>query len=503
MTNINQGSSPPAIVTLEEDFETPWVHHQIKRLAAEVDTVLAASVELSDLCWRMEDRIRDQLERKDGWGLTVNLGEINALREELDDRPDLSEALPAITQELWDQIPRFQEYAQTLHPKHSVIRGCLVDPATGKPFVQAIPYEFTNLATLPPRLWVYGYFLIRAFVSLVIAPGAAGKTALITAEALALVTGRNLLGVAVHGGPYRVWIWNLEDPIDELQRRIAAACIHHGIKPEDFGDRLYVNSGRDQGLCIAKQDRNGFEVLEPIVSELVSELEARQIDVLFVDPFVSSHGVSENDNGAIDAVIKAWGRVADQSGCSVVLVHHMRKLGGEQASAESARGASAMVAAARSVRVLQRMTPKESDDAGLDSPKGYFQVLDDKNNLAPAAENASWYHIESVPLPNGDNVGVVESWEYPKAFAGITTDDLLAVQQAIAGKGYRQSDQAKDWVGYAIGEVLKLDMTVAANRKRVRTMVRTWIANGALDAVELPDKNRKPRPCVDVGEWAK
>ena len=321
-------------------------------------------------------------------------------------------------------------------------------------------------------------------------------------EALALATGRDLLGVPVRGGPYRVWLWNLEDPFDELQRRIAAASIHFGISSADIENRLYLDSGRDRGLCIAMQDRNGFEILEPIVRELVAELKMREIDVLIIDPFVSSHGVSENDNGAIDAVVKAWGRVADQAECAIVLVHHLRKLGGEQASAESARGASSLVAAARSVRILQRMTPKEADGAGLDSHKSYFQVFDDKNNLAPPAENAAWFRMVSVSLPNGDNVGVVEPWEYPKVFAGVTTEDLLAVQKAIAGKGYRQNCQARDWAGHAVGKVLNFDMAKAANRKRVRTMVKTWIANGALDIVELPDKDRKLRPCIEVGEWA-
>lgn len=474
----------------------------ILRLAAELDAVVAARGELHDRFLHRGDRMRGHLAKKDGEGLIVDLNEISELRAKLDELPARSESMPDTTPDLWDQIPFFREHALTLVPKHTPIRACLLNEATGKPLVQATPYEWVDPATLKRRDWLYGCCLTRAFVSLVVAPGAAGKTALNIAEALALVTGKNLLGVPVHGGPFRVWIWNLEDPMDELQRRIAAACIHYALKPDDIADRLHVNSGRDQGLCIAKQDRNGFEILEPIVSELVAELEARQIDVLFVDPFVSSHGVSENDNGAIDAVVKAWGRVADQAACAIVLVHHLRKLGGEQASAESARGASALVAAARSVRVLQRMTQKEAENAGLDSRAGYFQVFDDKNNLAPADENAAWFRMVPVPLPNGDNVGVVEPWAYPRAFAGITTADLLAVQRAIAGKGFRQSSQAKDWAGHAVGEVLGLDMSVAANRKRVGIMIKTWIANGVLDAVELPDKDRKLRPCVDVGVWA-
>ena len=51
------------------------------------------------------------------------------------------------------------------------------------------------------------------------------RTDLAAVEALALATGRELL----HDKPYgrsRVWLWHGEDPADELQRRIMAACLY-------------------------------------------------------------------------------------------------------------------------------------------------------------------------------------------------------------------------------------------------------------------------------------
>lgn len=113
--------------------------------------------------------------------------------------------------------------------------------------------------------------------------------------------------------------------------------------------RLFVDSGREQGLCLAKQSKEETQIYEPVAEALEAELKARQIDVLIVDPFVSSHQVSENDNGAIDAVAKRWGAIADRAGCAIEIVHHLRKLQGLEANAESARGAVSLVAAARSV----------------------------------------------------------------------------------------------------------------------------------------------------------
>jgi RecA-family ATPase len=44
------------------------------------------------------------------------------------------------------------------------------------------------------RDWIYGKHLLRGIVSMTIASGAVGKTSLKIVEALALATGRNLLG---------------------------------------------------------------------------------------------------------------------------------------------------------------------------------------------------------------------------------------------------------------------------------------------------------------------
>ncbi|CAK0750267.1 regulatory protein RepA [Azospirillaceae bacterium] len=368
--------------------------------------------------------------------------------------------------------------------------------------ISATPFIYRDPASIPRREYLYGRHLIRKFVSLTVAPGATGKSSLMVADALALSTGRDLLQTTVWDGPHRVWVWNLEDPRDELERRIVAAMIHYQIRPADIGDRLFLDSGRDQGLCIAKQERSGTIIIEPVVDALVAELVARKIDELVVDPFVSSHAVNENDNNAIDAVVKVWGLVAERANCAIELVHHLRKLGDAEATAESARGAVALVAAARSVRVLNRMTKDEADRAGLETHRGYFRAYDDMCNLAPAPDKSEWFHIVSVQLPNGDDVGVVVPWEWPNVLDTVEVADLLAVQKAVDGKGYRASDQANDWVGHAVARVLSLDLDKKSDKKRIKALLKIWIKSGALVVTEALDDTRRKRPVVEVGQWA-
>jgi AAA domain len=78
---------------------------------------------------------------------------------------------------------------------------------------------------------------------------------------MAMVTGRNLIGDRPVR-QLRVWYWNLEDPLVELERRVAAICMHYNILPDQVGDRLFVNSGRDTKMIIAKEERGNLVICE-------------------------------------------------------------------------------------------------------------------------------------------------------------------------------------------------------------------------------------------------
>lgn len=397
------------------------------------------------------------------------------------------------------------------------------DERQERPPIKATPYVCRDPSAIPQRPWVYGRQLLRGSLSVVVAPGAVGKTALMAGTALALATGRPLLDKTVWGGPKRVWLWNLEDSGDELSRLIEAARLHWGITADDVGGRLFVDSALDgAGLCIATEDGAGFRILEPVIEELVAELIAREIDVLIVDPFVSCHSVSENNNGAIDAVSKKWARVGVRANCAVCVVHHTKKLNGAEASAEGARGASALPNAARSVIALNRMGVEEATQWGIegDDRRRYFRTYDDKNNRAPPASASEWYRLASVDLGNGptggqgDNMPVVLPWTPPDAFTGLTWEHLRDVQAKL-GSGddprevaARKDAQAADWVGETVAHALGLDAGDRQNRKgkdatRIKALLKAWLLSGALVETEEKDGRGNPRPYIRAGEPAR
>ena len=159
---------------------------------------------------------------------------------------------------------------------------------------------------IPPRQWLYGRHLIRGFLSLTVAPGGVGKSSMVLVEALAMVPGRPLLGDAPPE-PLRVWVWNSEDPREEIERRISAACLQYNIQSEDIADRLMIESGRDVPIQLATANGADVQVAEPVTEDLIAAIQTCKVDVLVIDPFVTSHLVPENDTTAMNAVVAQSG----------------------------------------------------------------------------------------------------------------------------------------------------------------------------------------------------
>jgi hypothetical protein len=362
--------------------------------------------------------------------------------------------------------------------------------------IAATPYQWREPGTLPRRSWILGRWLLRGTLACVVAPGGAGKSTLLAAMALSLATGRSLLNKVVHGGPKRVWLWNLEDDLDELSRSLQAAALHFGIEPEQIAERLFVDSGLDgANLCTATEGSDGFRILEPIYEALTAELIHRQIDVLFIDPFVSSHEVEENANTKIDKIAKTWARVGKTAGCTVVLVHHTSKAGSGEVTAMSARGAVALINAARSTLVINRMDGTKASELGMSEAEGRccISVADDKHNRAPP-EKADWYRFESVDLGNGsiddpgDNIAVAVPWALPRASDGITDSDIYAAQALIDQGSYRFDPQATEWVGHAVAEATGLD--IQKDKPRIKALLKIWFAKGWLRTVSRKEPTK-------------
>jgi AAA domain len=367
--------------------------------------------------------------------------------------------------------------------------------------VIAAPYIWQEAFAIPPRDWLYGHRLLRKFATATVGAGGTIKSTLELGEAIAMASARPLFGVKV---PKQlvVWYYNLEDPLEEIRRRVSAICKQWFLSAADLDGYLFINSGRDQPLVIAETTRNGAVIRRPVVDALVEQINEHYIDVLIIDPFVSCHQVTENDNNAFDLVTKEWGRVADRGNCAVELVHHVRK-GDAEVTVDSARGGGSFGDACRMVRVINRMTKDEATKAGVDNPRLYFKAYIDKNNLAPPAESADWYKLVSVDLDNnpdgvGDSIGAVVKWDWPDHLAGVTGRDFDTVAMVIKAGKWREHVQAKAWVGVAVARGMELDLGSKGDKAKVKALIKVWIDAGSLIVVEGEDENRVKRVFVEV-----
>ncbi len=362
---------------------------------------------------------------------------------------------------------------------------------------------------IPPREWLYGTRLVRRFVSVLAAPGGAGKSALALAQAVALATGKPLLGERVHHS-VPAWVLNLEDPLEEMNRRVAALLRLHGLDDAAVAGRLFLHSGRARKLCMAEYDEAGGYRYPDQEAVIAAALAAR-IGLIVVDPFVKSHALDENSNPAMDAAATAWAQVAERTGAAVLLVHHVRKLGGGAMDIEATRGAKALTDAARSAAMLSTMPEEDAERLGIPPLERwrYLRLDDAKANMAPRAEQAQWLRLESVALgnttalyPSGDMVGALSAWKPPSPFAGLDAaalnralDDIAAGPEPGAKYPANRSGRfagATRWAG------LPLQRQGASEADAARILSQ-WLRSGLLEVVDYRDPiRRKPVQGVQV-----
>ena len=378
----------------------------------------------------------------------------------------------------------------------------------GPAFLVPQPYRALKGAKLRMREFLFGPAYQRHQVTLTIAAGGTGKTSLCIAEAVAMASGAAFIEKPLQ--PLRVWIYNGEEPIDEIDRRIKAAAMAQKLDHEALKGRLFVNSGRSASRINLSSgtDKARLEVNEPLVRSLVDSI-AGKIDVIIVDPFISTHSVSENDNTGIDMMVKAWARIAEQGKCAVHLVHHASK-GGSSDSADASRGASSLAAAARHVRNLSQMGTKDTERLGVRDGGAHRYVAiraTKQNNSGESAAN--YVKLSSVAIGNdpdpknpGDIVGVVEPFAPEIEQYGL--DDIVsAALDALGGleTQYVYSANSPDWFGYAIAGELGADGKI--HRQDIESVIDLMLRTRVIEIYNRPGKNGRKRDCVrPVGIYA-
>jgi len=354
---------------------------------------------------------------------------------------------------------------------------------------------------LPKRDWVLGHRLITGFVTVTVAPGGVGKSMFTMLEALAVATGKPLLGEKPRKiGP--VVIYNTEDPLDEIQRRILAICIQYEIDLEELKN-VYLLSGIDEPLRLARTIQGVTQVTKDN-DKLIKLVKDTGAILLCVDPFIRTHAVQENDNNAIDTVVQCFSKLANRCSCAVSIIHHTRKLpaGTGAGDMDISRGASSLVSAARIATTLTVMGEKEAKSLQIPEHERYWYIRSDnaKGNMSAPAKHAQWYKKISVKIPNGDSVGTLElvdltaNYSDKELVSRLEAESLVTELHNALGLGEFKLTEA-------VNVMSTIDFSgeaVATLRRKLLSMYEMPVISGDIKVVHLHHETGTPKHVIEI-----
>jgi hypothetical protein len=355
-------------------------------------------------------------------------------------------------------------------------------------------------ATIPRRQWIVPGLLMRRTVTILVAPPGSGKSLLTLQIALMLGTGMRWGGWFPRA-PVKTLVINAEDDSDEMRRRLYAACQEMQIDGKELRDRVAIAEAPGN-IIVAKADSRTKTVIEqPIAKQLVATVTINGFDVLVVDPFAETFEGDENSNSELKWAAVLWRKIARETNCAVLLVHHTRKFNAEAGDMDSARGGGALVGVARNVSTLFAMTEQEA--AVFNVTEGnrhlYLRFDDAKANLSLVTFAAKWFEKKTVKLPNAgddepeDEVGVLMPWIPTTIYARLTNPVINKMLDVIAagllGKDGKPTGDAytltkkgrgnKRWAGNVIEDL------VECTPKEAQQLLDEWVKSGLLSEVEM------------------
>jgi 5S rRNA maturation endonuclease (ribonuclease M5) len=340
---------------------------------------------------------------------------------------------------------------------------------------------------IPPRGWLLDNIFCRRFLSSLVADGGVGKTALRIAQLLSLAIGRSLTGDYVHRR-CRVLFLSFEDDKDELRRRVYAALRHYNIDPVSLTGWLYLDAPKR--LKLAVMNGRGIPEVGILETYLRKAIARFKLDLVVLDPFVKTHALAENDNGAMDMVCDLLASIAIDLDCAIDIPHHTNKGPAAAGDANRGRGASSMKDAGRLVYTLTPMTPEEGQlfDLSEAERRSLVRMDSGKVNIAPPSAEARWFRLVGQSLdngtddyPNGDEVQAVEPWDPPDTWAGLDHALLNRILDDIDagmanGQRYSAAGPATTRAAWRVVQQHASDKS----EKACRAVINAWLKSGTL-----------------------
>ena len=310
-------------------------------------------------------------------------------------------------------------------------------------------------------------------------PPKGGKSAFAMLVGAQLLTGQSLVGIPSQDAPRKqdsrehklLMIW-LEEHKATADLRRWAICKHHDLF-EDIWDRSSWVYSLPQGEI---DDR---------LRAIRKYAAAVKPSVVMIDNLARLDPLAESNSEDSTKLIAGLEAIARDRNCAMVLVHHNRKMpgqdSGKNAGDEMMRGSSALTGAARVMLEIKS------------EGRNFIAVDGGGTNNSESAEGQR-FRKNSVEVNTFPTVALSLEAK-PDLFEGISKDQAKLMHGHLLAKPpeLRRNDirSTKGWAGYVLGEYLKLEMgenkkvrectdEEVGNRGRIKSILEVWTKTGML-----------------------
>ena len=359
--------------------------------------------------------------------------------------------------------------------------GTLPDPATW----------FETWQPIPGLMEVDGFALWHG-------PPKGGKSAYALLAGAQLLSGRELVGIAnqePHNPADRrehklLFLWLEETEIISQGRRWAI-CQRHELDPA-----IWDNSHWTYGPLPMGDDK--IEGLETLVDRI-------KPTVIFIDTLAMFEPAAEGNSQDASKCASLLKQLARRQNSAVVVVHHDRKMpgqdGGKNSGDEMSRGSSALIG---SSRVMVQITA-DAEGKTVDIEGG-------GTNNAKSARSMR-FALESE-MVNGRSVVVLQRTKKPDPFEDVPNHKGRKIVDAIADAEPDRrfsSPQSDKWAGHIVAAMLELDAGAGKRMKqrsedekaafdKVSGILDAWLRSGVLKTKKEKCADRKEHPVFIKGK---
>lgn len=221
--------------------------------------------------------------------------------------------------------------------------------------------------------------LVAGTVGAIVSPGGSGKSAAALQICAQVAGGPDLMGIESSKGLAAYFPG--EDPEVAVCHRLYA-----------LGEKCSPEHRRalSQNLVIQPLDGHEVNILTECWHEYFRKA-ATGRQILIIDTLRISHQLDENDSGAMSQVVGAMKRIASETHCAIVFLHHTSKssaMNGQGAEQQASRGSSVLVDNIRWQGYMATMSTEEAKIWGVeeDQRRHFVQFGVSKQNYGSPFE---------------------------------------------------------------------------------------------------------------------